>query len=102
MEFSYFKYIFEKMKPRSREESNIIKILVKNLGEFSNVKEVAEFLHLSKSFIYKQMEENNIIYLEINKRKIIYVRSLIVILRWFIAGIKKHGFHRVFLISIKI
>lgn len=81
MDFSDFSYIFEKMKPLCHEEREIIKNLVSNLGEFTNVKDTAEFLNLSKSYIYKMIDEKNIIYLEAGKRKIIYTRSLIVILR---------------------
>lgn len=81
MNFLKFQYIFEKMKPESKEERKIINNLIKNLGEFSNVKDIAKYLKVSKTFIYKMIEENNIIYLEAGRRKIIYTRSLIVILR---------------------
>lgn len=81
MDFSNFSYIFEKMKPTSREEQKIVRSLIKNLGEFANVKETAEYLKISKSYLYKMIDEKNIIYVEVGRRKIIYTRSLIVILR---------------------
>lgn len=81
MKFSNFRYIFEKMKPESKEEQEIVKNLIKNLGEFTNVKDTAEYLKVSKSYIYKMIDEKNIIFAEIGRRKIIYTRSLIVILR---------------------
>lgn len=81
MKFSEFRYIFEKMRTESKEEQEIVKNLIKNLGEFTNVKDTAEYLKVSKSYIYKMIDEKNIIYAEVGRRKIIYTRSLIVILR---------------------
>ena len=81
MKFSDFRYIFEKMRVESKEEQEIVKNLIKNLGEFANVKDTAEYLKVSKSYIYKMIDEKNIIFAEIGRRKIIYTRSLIVILR---------------------
>lgn len=76
-----FAYIFSKMKPVNKEEKEIINKLVQELGEFTTVKETSEKLKLSKTFIYKMIEEKNIVFLEVGKRKIIYTRSLLVILR---------------------
>ncbi len=81
MKFSDFRYIFEKMRVESKEEQIIVKNLIKNLGEFTNVKDTAEYLKVSKSYLYKMIDEKNIIFVEVGRRKIIYTRSLIVILR---------------------
>ena len=81
MKFSDFRYIFEKMRVESKEEQIIVKNLIKNLGEFTNVKDTAEYLKVSKLYLYKMIDEKNIIFVEVGRRKIIYTRSLIVILR---------------------
>lgn len=81
MKFSDFRYIFEKMRVESKEEQIIVKNLIKNLGEFTNVKDTAKYLKVSKSYLYKMIDEKNIIFVEVGRRKIIYTRSLIVILR---------------------
>lgn len=57
MKFSEFRYIFEKMRTESKEEQEIVKNLIKNLGEFTNVKDTAEYLKVSKSYIYKMIDE---------------------------------------------
>lgn len=76
-----FNYIFEKMKPQSKKEQEVIKKLVAELGEFASVKEVAKTLKVSKTYIYQMIEQENIIFVEAGRRKIIYTRSLLVILR---------------------
>lgn len=81
MNFSDFSYNFEKIKTRDKKEREIVKKLVAELGEFTEVKRVSETLKVSKTYIYKMIEENNIIYLRSGRRIIIYTRSLIAILR---------------------
>lgn len=81
MNFENVEYILEKMKPKDKKEQEIVKKLVSELGEFTNVKEVTECLKVSKTYLYKMLEEENIIYFVSGRRKIIYTRSLLVILR---------------------
>lgn len=81
MKFENVEYILEKMKPKDKREREIVKKLVAELGEFTNVKEATECLKVSKTYLYKMLEEENIIYFVSGRRKIIYTRSLLVILR---------------------
>lgn len=81
MNFSNFDYIFENMKPRNRQEQEILKKLLSELGEFASVKETAAKLKVSKTFIYSMIDEGNLIFIEAGRRKIIYTRSLIAVLR---------------------
>lgn len=81
MKFENVEYILEKMKPKDKKEKELVNKLVAELGEFTNVKETVECLKLSKTYLYRMLEEENIIYFVSGRRKIIYTRSLLVILR---------------------
>lgn len=81
MKFENVEYILEKMKPKNRKEKELVNKLVSELGEFTNVRETVELLKVSKTYMYRMLEEENVIYFVSGRRKIIYTRSLLVILR---------------------
>lgn len=73
--------IYKKAKPQNYMEKTIVETAVKHLGENTTAIKLAKYLNVSKSHIYKAMEERKIVSYRVGYRLVIMTRSILNIVK---------------------
>ena len=73
-------YIFKKLGNLSPMNKTLADEIVKELGEWATINEVAKYFKKHRNTIYTKVEEGDILYRKIETSILIYTRSLIFLL----------------------
>lgn len=73
--------IIKDSNPRDDDERELLKMLIKNFGEFTSIAEVSKKFKISKSYLYVAREEKKFVSYKMGKRIIIMTKTLINFMR---------------------
>ena len=85
MEFNFIieKEIIEEGKPKEYSEEIIIKDALKNLGELATTKDIQKYFKMSRSYVYKGIEERKLVTFKVGAKTLIMTRTVLNLFRNF-------------------
>ena len=73
-------YILKKLERLSKEDVILAEEMVKKLGEWTTVSNVAKYLSKSRRAIYQRVDNDKLLVRKIGSSVVIYTRSIVLIL----------------------
>ena len=73
--------IIERAKPRNYSEEVLLETALKELGTYTTVEKLANFLNISKPLVYKFIEQKKLIKHKIGARVLILTRTILNVLK---------------------
>lgn len=73
--------IIERAKPRNYSEEVLLETALKELGTYTTVEKLANFLNISKPLVYKFIEQKKLIKHKVGARVLILTRTILNVLK---------------------
>ena len=73
--------IIERAKPRNYSEEVLLETALKELGTYTTVEKLANFLNISKPLVYKFIDQKKLIKHKVGARVLILTRTILNVLK---------------------
>ena len=73
--------IIERAKPRNYSEEVLLQTALKELGTYTTVEKLANFLNISKPLVYKFIDQKKLIKHKVGERVLILTRTILNVLK---------------------
>lgn len=77
------KNIIKNSEPKTEDEKTLLKILMKNFGEFTTISEISKKLKISRTYLYEAKDNRRFVSYIVGGKTIILTKTLLNFMRTF-------------------